>query len=89
MKRVLALVLAIVMSLSICVNAFAETAEVLAGGFDNVDFGDSFYGFCIDRGLFGAVKGEIYTIVDADGNVSNNTSGDTDVANYIKVFFVE
>lgn len=76
-----------------CMNALADieignTVEARIGGYDNVDFGDSFYGFCIEKSKDGAAQGSSITVEEAQSNIKNNATGN-DVSNHIKIFFVE
>ncbi|MBE5774078.1 MAG: hypothetical protein E7337_09110, partial [Clostridiales bacterium] len=93
MKRIITVFLAVLLAFGAFSSALAEIADgqsvqVIEGGMDNVNFGDSFYGFCIDQKKKGSNEGDTYTATFAQNNVKNNVDS-TDVSNLIKIFFVE
>ena len=103
MKRFVALITALMLVLMNCGAALAVdvgstvTATVKEqydqngnpiGQYDYVDFGDGFYGFCLDKSKAPAYNGDEFTISAVDGSALDNM-GDEYLSNKLKLLLTE
>jgi len=93
MKRIVAFLTAVclllVMGAASADIVDGQPVVTLSGGStSNVNFGDSYYGYCLDKELSAAETGSSYIPAHAQDNIKSNKNG-SDVSNYIKIFFVE
>ena len=101
MKRFFALVLAAVLlslySAGVLAAELGRKVTTVEGGMSNVDFGDNYYGFCLDYHLGKATSGAQFTVKSTDENAKVNqkdaagniVKGTVGVANQLKLLFVE
>ena len=93
MKKTMALVMALMLVLLNCTGALAldiggtVTANVreqydkegnLIGQYDYVDFGNEFYGFCLDMSKKPAFNNDEFTISAVDGSALDNMGDEDD-----------
>ena len=99
MKKLFAVLLAVMLLTIHCAGAFAisvgETVTATVpdqynetGQATNVSFGNSYYGICLDNGLTPAHNGNSFTVQDAASNTVSNINGEN-ISNKVKLLFTE
>ncbi len=86
-KRLVIMLIAIILALSLAGTASATQVTALGSGYTNVPFSNGYFGYCIDHYLTGAYSNDVF--YEHDTSIAKNNIDNSDISQYLKVFFTQ